>query len=232
MDALLQNFRQLNKSCFIVGASGESGKALLKELIKLKPFSRIVLISRRKLEYEDEELKKLEQRIIDFDKIDEVHQKDFEGFDVGYSCLGTTRGKSGKEGFIKIEHDYTLSVAKASKLGGAKHFHLISAASVDENSHLLYNRVKGQTDREVSELGFERTSIYRPGFLLTDRAERRPMEKVMVAMIKPVTCMFPTAISVPIEFLAKAMVASTISNEPAGVHIIDNKEIHRLGNSL
>ncbi|XP_055343360.1 oxidoreductase HTATIP2-like [Paramacrobiotus metropolitanus] len=232
MDALLQNFRQLNRSCFIVGASGESGKALLKEVVRLKPFARIVLISRRKLEYEDEELKKLEQRVIDFDKIDELHQNDFQGFDVGYSCLGTTRGKAGKEGFIKIEHDYTLSVAKAAKAGGTKHFQLVSSRGVDENSFFLYYQVKGQTDREVCELGFERVSIYRPAVLLVDRVERRPLEKVAQALLKPVAYIAPTFISTPIDILAKAMILNTINNGPPGAQIVDNKEIHQLGNSL
>ncbi len=37
-----------------------------------------------------------EQKVIDFEKTDtNEYAEAFQGFDVGYSCLGTTRGKAG-----------------------------------------------------------------------------------------------------------------------------------------
>ena len=37
-----------------------------------------------------------EQKVIDFEKTDGDEFADvFQGYDVGYSCLGTTRGKAG-----------------------------------------------------------------------------------------------------------------------------------------
>ena len=37
-----------------------------------------------------------EQKVIDFEKTDtDEYAETFQGFDVGYSCLGTTRGKAG-----------------------------------------------------------------------------------------------------------------------------------------
>jgi len=44
-----------------------------------------------------------EQKVIDFDDI-ESHSSVFSGLDVGYCCLGTTRGKSGK---VIISSDYS-----------------------------------------------------------------------------------------------------------------------------
>ena len=41
----------------------------------------------------------------DYDKLaadDPEEAAKFEGYDVGFCTLGTTRGKSGKEGFIKV----------------------------------------------------------------------------------------------------------------------------------
>lgn len=43
-----------NKSVFILGASGETGKALLRELLEQRLFSRVTLIGRRKLTFEEE----------------------------------------------------------------------------------------------------------------------------------------------------------------------------------
>lgn len=59
MKTLEENFRQQNKSCFILGASGETGKVLLREVLERNLFSRVTLIGRRKLTFEEETYKNL-----------------------------------------------------------------------------------------------------------------------------------------------------------------------------
>ena len=122
MKTLEENFRQQNKSCFILGASGETGRVLLRELLERNIFSKITLIGRRQLTFEGKEYEKLvsgsiswvesiiwdlcgvnftvcilflqAQEVVDFEKLDE-HAAAFQGHDVGYCCLGTTRAKAG-----------------------------------------------------------------------------------------------------------------------------------------
>jgi len=48
----------LLRSAFVVGYTGATGKDLVKELAKSKKFEQVVLIGRRKVEYEDQELQK------------------------------------------------------------------------------------------------------------------------------------------------------------------------------
>ncbi|KAK1161749.1 oxidoreductase HTATIP2-like [Acipenser oxyrinchus oxyrinchus] len=50
---LQENYRQKNKTCFILGASGETGKLLFKEILNSQIFSKITLIGRR-LAFENE----------------------------------------------------------------------------------------------------------------------------------------------------------------------------------
>lgn len=120
MKTLEENFRQQNKSCFILGASGETGKLLLREVLERNLFSRVTLIGRRKLTFEEETYKNLVsscphilpylegiifilctislslqvQEVVDFEKLDD-YAAAFQGHDVGYCCLGTTRAKAG-----------------------------------------------------------------------------------------------------------------------------------------
>lgn len=54
MKTLEGNFRGQNRSCFILGASGETGKVLLQELLERNIFSKITLIGRRRLTFEGE----------------------------------------------------------------------------------------------------------------------------------------------------------------------------------
>lgn len=58
MSSLLDAFRARNLTCSILGGTGETGKALLKEIAAAKLFSRVILIARRKMDFEDEEMRK------------------------------------------------------------------------------------------------------------------------------------------------------------------------------
>lgn len=52
VETMEEKFKQQNKSCFILGASGETGKVLLQELLQRNVFSKITLIGRRQLTFE------------------------------------------------------------------------------------------------------------------------------------------------------------------------------------
>lgn len=52
---LEEEFKQQNKSCLVLGASGETGKHLLAELLERNIFSKLTLIGRRKLEGKEHE---------------------------------------------------------------------------------------------------------------------------------------------------------------------------------
>lgn len=54
---LREDFRMQNKSVFILGASGETGRVLLKEILEQNLFSKITLIGRRKLTFDEEAYK-------------------------------------------------------------------------------------------------------------------------------------------------------------------------------
>ena len=52
-----EEFQKMNKSAFVLGSTGEVGKELVRELVMSKVFSRVVLIGRREVNYEDEAYK-------------------------------------------------------------------------------------------------------------------------------------------------------------------------------
>ncbi|KAI1904609.1 hypothetical protein AGOR_G00007380 [Albula goreensis] len=68
---LEENFRENNLSCFILGASGETGKELVKDIVSRKIFSRITLIGRRELKFEDNAHQSLIQKVVDFEKLND-----------------------------------------------------------------------------------------------------------------------------------------------------------------
>ncbi|XP_049573107.1 oxidoreductase HTATIP2 [Syngnathus scovelli] len=227
---LEENFRQMNKSCFLLGASGETGKVLLKELLQRNIFSKITLIGRRHLNLEDEAFENVVQVVVDFDKLEDFAAA-FQGHDVGYCCLGTTRAKSGPEGIVRVDHDYVLKSAELAKAGGCTQFHLESSRGADKSSNFLYLKVKGQVEADVQVLDFDRYVIYRPGVLLVDRQESRPAEWIARQFLSAVSAIYSTSLSTPIQTVAKAMVSNTVLQPEHKVEILESKAINNLGKS-
>ncbi|KAM4720977.1 oxidoreductase HTATIP2 [Rhinophrynus dorsalis] len=227
LHTLQQDYRELNKSCFLLGASGETGKELLKEIVNSQLFNKITLIGRRKLTFEDEAYKDVNQEVVDFEKLDD-YATAFQGHDVGFCCLGTTKAKSGEAGFIRVDHDYVVKSAQLAKAGGCTHFNLESSKGADKGSSFLYLRVKGEVEAEIETLHFDRYTIFRPAVLLCDRQESRPAEWIARKFLAPISYVFPTAYSVPITTLVKAIVNNAVLQSNKKVELLENKAIHEL----
>ncbi|XP_016096131.1 LOW QUALITY PROTEIN: oxidoreductase HTATIP2-like [Sinocyclocheilus grahami] len=227
LNAMEEHYRQKNRTCFILGASGETGKALLKEIVERNIFSKITLIGRRQLTFEDKAYENLVQKVVDFEKLDEYAEA-FHGHDVGYCCLGTTKAKAGAEGFVRVDHDYVLKSAELAKAGGCSHFHLESSKGADKTSSFLYLKTKGQVEAEIEDLGFERFSAYRPAVLLVDREESRPAEWVAQKFLGAFSSVF-TTMSISITTVARAMVVNTLKDGEKKVEILENKAICNFG---
>ncbi|KAB0353293.1 hypothetical protein FD755_024000 [Muntiacus reevesi] len=147
---LREEFRMQNKSVFILGASGETGRVLLKEILEQGLFSKVTLIGQRKLTLDEEAYKNVNQEVVDFEKLDD-YASAFQGHDVGFCCLGTARKKAGAEEFVRVDRDYVLKSAELAKSGGCKHFNLPPLRELI-------------MEARVEELKFDRYSIFRPGF--------------------------------------------------------------------
>ena len=159
-------------SAFVVGYTGETGKALVKELIARKRFQKLVLFGRRKPETEFPSF--VECKVIDFDKLDDLKQE-FAGFEQGFNCLGSTRTHHGTEMFLKVDKEYTIKVAQIAKEGGCKHYHLVSSMGASKSRN-LYTNTKWEAEEATIACNFDRVSIYQPGMIMVDRVESRPME--------------------------------------------------------
>lgn len=216
-------------TALVMGGTGEVGKALLQELLKNAAFSKIIHVGRRKLDIEHE---KIHTEIVDFEKLDE-YEEAFKGAQIAYCCLGTTRGKAGAKGFVRVDRDYVAHSAKLLKNGGCSHFHLVSSQGANKASSFLYNKTKGEVEEQVTELEFPRLSIYRPALLLCDRNESRPLEKVAQIVVRGFD--WRNKISIPTETVACAMIANTLDSQTSNkaeekkVEILENVDILRLG---
>ena len=104
-----------------------------------------------------------------------------------YVCaLGTTIRRAGsREAFLAVDRELVLRLAGIARQLGARQAILVSSVGASAQSGNFYLRVKGETERALCELGFERVDLLRPGLLLGERSESRPAES-LAATLAPV----------------------------------------------
>jgi uncharacterized protein YbjT (DUF2867 family) len=155
------------KTAIVFGATGLIGKKVTEHLLKNDTYSTVIILVRKPLNINHPKLK---QHIFNYDAIDNTLLK---GDDL-FCCLGTTIKTAGsKEAFRKVDLDYVVNVAKASKGNGINHFAVISAMGANKNSTVFYNQIKGEMEESIKAIGFNSTYIIRPSLLLGDRKEFR-----------------------------------------------------------
>ena len=162
------------KNVLLLGATGLVGRELLSLLFDDGDVQRVVVIARRATGAKHA---KLDEHVIDLDAMD-AHANLFE-VDQIFCALGTTIKQAGtKERFRVVDHDYALTAARLGKAHGATHYLLVSALGANAESHVFYNRVKGEVERDVIAVGYRSTTIARPSLLLGHRDEYRRGERI------------------------------------------------------
>lgn len=164
------------RTAVIAGASGLVGSHLLGALLADGHWDRVISIGRRQVPVTDP---RLEQRIVGFPEIGEIPATD----DV-FSCLGTTIKKAGsQDAFRAVDHDAVVALARAGHRAGAARFLHVTALGASASSRIFYNRVKGETERDVAASGIPTTIAFRPSMIDGDRGEARTAEQLgLVAM--------------------------------------------------
>ncbi|EPQ56161.1 hypothetical protein GLOTRDRAFT_137974 [Gloeophyllum trabeum ATCC 11539] len=197
------------RSALILGATGATGKHLLRELLSSSYYSRVGEYGRRvtPLDGLTSGKEKLEQKQIDFEKLEEAGL-DAGKWDVVYITLGTTRAKAGSAAaFEKIDREYVVNAARLAKSNDPTHKQrlvYLSSGGANPSAPFLYPRSKGLTELALASLGYDDTIILRPGFLQNaQRGESRPVESVLVPVFSVISRFVSIAIDVSV--LAKGM---------------------------
>lgn len=193
------------KTAIIFGASGLIGGHCLRQLLSTSAYDKVRSFGRRKLLITHD---KLEQIVFDFEEMEE-YATQIKGHDV-FICLGTTRAKAGRDGFIKVDFDYSFNAAKFSAINGANQLLLVSSVGADAQSFLLYPKTKGQLEEAVKRLPFWAVHILQPSILLGNRKENRLGEKIAATLSSTINRFSDGLLGIytPIEaeIVAKAMV--------------------------
>jgi uncharacterized protein YbjT (DUF2867 family) len=209
------------RDVWVVGATGLVGREAVLALLEADSFERVLTVVRRPSGLSHP---RLDERVIDFETLSSALRA--EHADVAICCLGSTIKQAGSQAqFRHIDYDYALIFAQAARAAGARHFLVVTALGAKADSLVFYNRVKGELERDLAELGFEALTIVRPSLLIGERSESRLGEKLAA----PLMSLLPKSVrGIEVKKVGRAL-ARLAGEERKGRRVVLSGELHSLG---
>lgn len=221
--------RPLNAVVF--GSTGAVGAEVIRQCLKAPRIGQVTAITRRPLAIRHEKLR--EVIVSDFLHLQSVadHLTDQ---DVCFYCLGVSQTQVKEEAkYREITYGYTMEAARVLLEHSPDHlFHFLSGRGADQNGNgrLLFGKVKGETERDLTHLPMPKLVIWRPGYIspVQPRGKSDPL-RITDRIVKPIYLLlrglFP-GLGVDTVELARAMLQATFEGRTSG--IVGNQEISEI----
>ena len=218
----------MSRTAVLLGASGLVGSQCLEILLEKGPYENVHALVRKPLSRDHP---RLTQHLVLFDELDKAGG--VWSSDAVFCCLGTTIAKAGsQQAFRRVDHDYPVAAAKLAASRGAGVFVLISAVGADALSRIFYNRIKGETERDLQSVNLTSLVILRPSLILGERAERRAGELLAAAALKPLSRLMVGSLRrfrpIHARTIARTMVKMSLQSTP-GTTVLESEQIDDLG---
>lgn len=215
------------RNAIIAGATGLVGSCLLTELLADGDYNKILVVTRKSLGFSHP---KLIEQLIDFESIENL-KPDFQVNDV-FCALGTTIKTAGsKEAFFKVDYEYVVQLGKMCVINGINQFLIVSAMGANSKSGIFYNRVKGDMEKDVSQLNIPAIKIFRPSLLMGKRKEKRSGEKFAQMIMGVLGFLFVGSLlkykGIHAQVVAEAMIR-TAKTDNKGIKIYESGEMQKM----
>ncbi len=161
------------KHALVIGATGATGRELVKLLLQDSNFNKVSIFIRTVSEISDE---KISIHKINFAKLEEY--KDLIKGDIIFSALGTTKKDAGgkKEQYL-VDYTYQYEFAKMASENRVANYSLVSSTGANAKSLFFYPRIKGLLEESVKKLNFKKIDIFQPPMLIRQPDLMRSGEK-------------------------------------------------------
>ncbi|WP_127529320.1 NAD(P)H-binding protein [Paenibacillus kobensis] len=220
-------------TAIVAGATGLVGRELVNMLLNHPAYNRVVVLVRREIGLSHP---RLEERHIVFDRMEkDVEGELFKGADV-FCSLGTTIKQAGsQEAFRRVDHDYPLSLGRVARQNGAASFIIVSAMGSSDRSRMFYNRVKGETERDLALLRLSRLVVLKPSLMFGDRTDKRPGERAAIVIFRLFGALmigpFARYKAIKSRKVAQAMILAARREGPS-LEVLESEEISALAASV
>ncbi len=206
----------------VIGATGATGRELIKILLEKIEVKDVIVFSRKNLDISSP---KLSVQIINFAEI-EKYSNVING-DILFSALGTTlKDAKSKSKQFEVDYKYQYDFAKISSENGVKTLSLVSSSGADENSLFFYPKIKGLLESSVKKLNFQNIQIFQPSFLIRQSDVIRTNEKIGIFVFKVLNSIgiLKSLRPLPVTKLARKMVNEALTKHSKRIKVFENKD--------
>jgi uncharacterized protein YbjT (DUF2867 family) len=216
----MDNLVATPRIALLAGATGLVGRMLLPMLLASEHYRNVHVLLRR-TPPDIKASAKLKIHQVDFARL----PADLPRVDDVFIALGTTIKVAGSEAaFRQVDFDFVVNTARAARAAGATRLAVVSAVGADAKSRILYNRVKGEMQVAIAQLGYESVVIAQPSMLLGDRAAlgqpARSGEIWAARLLGPLGWIVPKGVRpIPARAVASALLAAVLDTKP-GVRVL------------
>jgi uncharacterized protein YbjT (DUF2867 family) len=199
----------------VAGATGLVGREVLAALLADKRYATVHSVGRREL---PQQHARLVQHMLDFKALPVL-----PAVDEVFIALGTTIKVAGSQAaFRAVDFEAVVSIARAARARGAKKLGVVSAMGADASSAIFYNRVKGEMEEALAQIGYDSLVIARPSMLAGQREELgqavRTGERIALSLSTWLKPLIPANYrSIQARDVARALVEA-VQTRPPGVH--------------
>jgi uncharacterized protein YbjT (DUF2867 family) len=149
----------------LAGASGLTGAALLRLLLRSQDFTRVLALSRRPLPVEHP---RLANRILRFEELERSLKA--QRCTDAFCALGAAGGpRASEEQLRAVDLQLVVAFAQAALAAGATRLVVISATGADRRSAQPFQRVKGEMEAALRALSFPCLEVLQPGVVYGPR---------------------------------------------------------------
>ena len=204
---------------WLAGATGLVGRELLDRLLADADTGAVHLLLRRAAPVLPRHAK-LQSHLVDFDRLPALPPADEV-----FIALGTTIKQAGsQEAFRRVDFDAVVNTARAGHAAGARRLGIVSALGANTRSGVFYNRVKGEMQQSVADLGYDTVVFAQPSLLLGDRAQlgqpSRPLEALAMRWSRPLMAVLPRGVRPIAASDVAAALLRAVRSAGAGVQVL------------
>lgn len=146
------------------------------------------------------------------------------------------RAAGSEAAFRAVDFDAVVAFAAAARRAGARHMLSVSSVGADAQSRNFYLRIKGEMERALEALGFDRLDIFRPGLLRGERGSDRRLGERLGIALSPVVNLALRGRLDRFAAIDAALVASAVhaclGREEPGTFRHENRDIRRLAGAI
>ena len=201
------------------------GREVLAALLADRRYSAVHSVGRRSAAFQHA---KLTHHIVELGSLTTL--RGVGHVDDVFIALGTTiRAAGSQAAFRAVDFDAVVAVARAAKGLGATRLGVVSSMGADAHSRVFYNRVKGEMEAALAQLGYQTLVLARPSLLDGDRRAlaqaTRPVERWGLAAVSLLRPLIPANYrAITAQRVAQALVHAVSSSGP-GVRVLSSGDM-------